>query len=339
MAETSYNEIPKVRRLAMFLIMIGPETASEILRAFDDLEVEMISREMVGIDLIDQKTQQDLVDEFSPLLVDGVSSIRGGYHVTLETLEATRGPYAARNMVGKMEPTLDSKDVIAELSGMGARQIANLISGEQAQTIAFLLGSMEITKAAETMELLPPETRSEVVLRMGLLEPTSTDILNKVVKNLSRHMESNTQNTTMVNFGGANRVAALLNKLDKSMSKNLLAELEEANANLGAKVRHKMFTFNDLLSVQTDVMQRILREVDSSTLLLAMRPAPAGLKEKIFSSLSKRAAEGLQEELEMMGAVRLKEVEAAQEAVIEIVRKLEEDGEISLGEDGDDAMV
>jgi len=338
MAEANYQEIPKARRLAMFLILIGTETAAQILRSFDDLEVETISREMVGIDLIDQQTQKHLVEEFSPLLVDGISSIRGGYHVTLETLEATRGPYAARNMVGKMEPTLDSKDVLAELSGMGARQIANLVSGEQAQTIAFLLGSMELTKAAETLELLSSEVRSEVILRMGMLEPTPTDILNKVVKNLSRHMESNTQKT-MVNFGGANRVAGLLNKLDKSMSKALLAELEESNAALGAKVRHKMFTFNDLLSVSLDVMQRILREVDSSTLLLAMRPAPVALKEKIFSSLSKRAAEGLQEELEMMGAVRLKEVEAAQDSVIEAVRKLEEDGEINLGEDGDDALV
>ncbi|MFP4157408.1 MAG: flagellar motor switch protein FliG, partial [Opitutales bacterium] len=249
-----------------------------------------------------------------------------------------RGPYAARNLVGKMEPTLDSKEVIAELSEMEARQIANLLSGEQAQTIAFLLGSMDVAKAAETLELLPNETRSEVVLRMGLLEPTPTNILNKVVKNLSRHLEGSTQKT-MVNFGGSNRVAALLNKLDKTLSKSLLAELEESNAALGAKVRHKMFSFNDLSSVAPDVMQRILREVDSSTLMLAMRPAPAVLKDKIFGALSKRAAEGLQEELEMMGAVRLKEVEAAQESIIEIVRKLEEDGEITLGDDADDALV
>ena len=338
MSEANYQEISKVRRLAMFLILIGPETASELLRSFDEMEVEAISREMVSIDLIDDKMQKNLMDEFSPLLVGGVSSIRGGYHVTLETLEAARGPYAARNLVGKMEPTLDSKEVIAELSEMEARQIANLLSSEQAQTIAFLLGSMDVAKAAETLELLPNDTRSEVVLRMGLLEPTPTNILNKVVKNLSRHLEGGAQKT-MVNFGGSNRVASLLNKLDKSLSKSLLAELEESNAALGAKVRHKMFSFNDLLSVAPDVMQRILREVDSSTLMLAMRPAPAGLKDKIFGALSKRAAEGLQEELEMMGAVRLKEVEAAQESIIEVVRKLEEEGEISLGDDADDALV
>ena len=338
MAETTYSAIPKVRRLAMFLILIGPDSASELLKSFDEMEVESLSREMVSIDLIDEATQRELVDEFSSLLVSGVSAIRGGYHVTLRTLEAARGPYAARNLVGKMEPTLDSKEVIAEMSEMEARQIANLISSEQAQTIAFLLGSMDVAKAAETLELLPGDTRSEVVLRMGMLEPTPTTILNKVVKNLSRHLEGSAQKT-MVNFGGANRVAALLNKLDKTLSKGLLAELEESNAGLGAKVRHKMFSFNDLLNVPADTMQRILREVDSSTLLLAMRPSPPALKDKIFDSLSKRAAEGLKEEMDMMGSVRLKEVEAAQDSIIEVVRKLEEEGEVDLGGDGDDALI
>lgn len=338
MSEADYSAVPKVRRLAMFLILIGPETASELLRSFDETEVESLSREMVSIDLIDESTQKKVIEEFSSLLVSGVSSIRGGYQVTLETLEAARGPYAARNLVGKMEPTMDSKEVIAELSEMESHQIANLISGEQAQTIAFLLGSMDLSKAAETLELLPNETRSEVILRMGMLEPTPSSILNKVVKNLSRHLEGSAQKT-MVNFGGVNRVASLLNKLDKTLSKGLLAELEESNASLGAKVRHKMFSFNDLLNVPPDVMQRILREVDSSTLLLAMRPAPEALKDKIFNSLSKRAAEGLREEYEIMGAVRLKEVEAAQESVIEIVRRLEEDGEVNLGEGGNDALI
>lgn len=337
MTEQEYSALPKLKRLAMFLILIGPETASELLKSFDELEVESISREMVAVELIEEDTQKALMEEFASLLVTGVSSVRGGYNVALETLEAAKGPYAARNLVGKMEPTLDSKEVIAELSEMEARQIANLIAAEQAQTIAFLLGSMEVNKAAETLELLPGDMRSEVIIRMGMLEPTPTTILNKVVKNLSKHLEGSAQKT-MVHFGGANRVATLLNKLDKSMSKTLLAALEEANSTLGSQVRHKMFSFNDLAGVPLPVMQRILREVDSSTLLLAMRPAPPPLREKIFKSLSKRAAESLNEELEMMGAVRLREVEIAQDSIIEVVRKLEEDGEISLGGD-DDALI
>jgi len=336
MAEAEYSTLSKVQRMAMFLIIIGPETASVLLASFDELEVEAISREMVAIDLINYEMQKAVIEEFSPLLLNSVSSIKGGYAVALKTLEAARGPYAARNVVGKMAPSLDSKEIIDEISGMDARQISNLLTAEQPQTIAFLLGSMDVHKAAETLELLAPDIRSEVVLRMGTLEPTSTDILNKVVKNLSKHLDSK-GDRTMVHFGGANRVASILNNMDKSMSKTLLAEIEESDSVLGAQVRHKMFSFNDLISISIPDMQRILREVEVTSLVLAMKPATSALKEKIASSLSTRAAESLQDELEMLGSVRLKEVEAAQEAIIAIVRQLEEDGEITIG--GDDELV
>jgi flagellar motor switch protein FliG len=334
MAEVDYSTLSKVQRLAMFLTVIGSDTASVILAAFDELEIEVISREMVALDLIAYETQQAVIEEFSPLLLSSVRSIKGGYQVALQTLEAARGPYAARNLVGKMAPSLDSKAIIDEISGMEAMQISNLLTAEQPQTIAFLLGAMDVNKAAETLDLLAHEVRSEVILRMGTLEPTSTEILNKVVKNLSKHLDSH-GDKTMVHFGGASRVAALLNQMDKSVSKGLLAELEEANAVLGAKVRHKMFSFNDLVSLSVPDMQRVLREVDMPALVLAMKPAPAELKEKITNSLSTRAAEGLQDELDMLGAVRLKEVEAAQDAIIAIVRQLEEDDEITIGDDDD----
>lgn len=336
MAEAEYSTLSKVQRMAMFLIIIGPETASVLLASFNELEVEAISREMVAIDLINYEMQKAVIEEFSPLLLNSVSSIKGGYAVALKTLEAARGPYAARNVVGKMAPSLDSKEIIDEISGMDARQISNLLTAEQPQTIAFLLGSMDVHKTAETLELLAPDIRSEVVLRMGMLEPTSTDILNKVVKNLSKHLDSK-GDRTMVHFGGANRVASILNNMDKSISKTLLAEIEESDSVLGAQVRHKMFSFNDLISVSIPDMQRILREVEVTSLVLAMKPATTELKDKIASSLSTRAAESLQDELEMLGSVRLKEVEAAQEAIIAIVRQLEEDGEITIG--GDDELV
>lgn len=332
-----YDNIPKLRRIAMFLVMIGPDNASKILKSFDDLEIEAISREMVEIELIDEGIQQAVLKEFSGLLLESAGSVRGGYEVALQVLEKTKGTYAARNIVGKMAPTKDSKEVIDEIGEMEARQIANLIKGEQPQTISFLLGSMEEHKAAELIQLLPPDIRSEVVLRMGNLEPTPGTILNKVVKNLSRHLD-NRGHQTMTHFGGANRVAKILNLVDKSISKVLLTELEENDSNLGAQVRQKMFSFNDLIRISVPDMQRIMREIDTSTLVLAMKPAPEILKEKIYSSLSKRAAEGLRDELDMLGSVRLKEVEVAQESIIGVVRQLEEDGEVSLGGE-DNAFV
>lgn len=332
-----YDNIPKLRRIAMFLVMIGPENASKILKSFADLEIEAISREMVDIELIDDAIQEAVLKEFSGLLLESAGSVRGGYEVALKVLEKTKGTYAARNIVGKMAPTKDSQEVIDEIGEMEARQIANLIKGEQPQTISFLLGSMEEHKAAELIQLLPPDIRSEVILRMGNLEPTPGSILNKVVKNLSRHLD-NRGHQTMTHFGGADRVATILNLVDKSISKVLLTELEENDSSLGAEVRQKMFSFNDLVQVSLPDMQRIMREIDTSTLVLAMKPAPEILKEKIYSSLSKRAAEGLRDELEMLGSVRLKEVEAAQESIIGVVRQLEEDGEVSLGGE-DNAFV
>lgn len=333
-----YATLPKLRKIAMLLVIIGPESAARILESFDDLEVEAISREMVSIELIDEDMQKLVLEEFSSLLVESVGSVRGGYEVALGVLEKAKGTYAARNMVGKMAPTRDSKEVIEEISEMEARQLANLLKAEQPQTIAFLLGAMEEHKAAELLQLLSPEIRSEVVLRMGTLEPASGTILNKVVKNLARYLE-NRAPEPMTHFGGINRVAKILNHLDKSLSKSLLTELEENNSSIGAQVRKKMFSFNDLISLSTQDMQRVMREVDSSSLVMAIKPASAVLKEKIFGCLSKRAAEGLQEELDLLGSVRLKEVEAAQESIINIVRQLEEEGEISVGEGDDNAFV
>ncbi|MBC2595007.1 flagellar motor switch protein FliG [Ruficoccus amylovorans] len=330
MDRDSYDSIPKIKRLAIFLLMIEPETAAMLLRDFDEQELEAISREMVALDLVHEDLQQAVSDEFASLLVEGITSVRGGYEAALRTLEQAKGPYLARNLVGKMEPARDSQDIIQEITEMEARQIANLIKAEQPQTIAFLLGAMDVHKAAEILQLLSVSVRGEVVRRMGSLEPTPEAILNKVVKNLSRHLDSRGQQP-ITHFGGAARVAKVLNLVDKTTSKNVLAELEESDPKLGALVRQKMFSFNDLVNVNVVDMQRILREIDSQTLVLAMKPASATLKEKIFSALSKRAGDSLREELDFLGAVRLKEVEAAQDVVIQAVRRLEEEGEINLG--------
>lgn len=337
-AKDRYESLPKVRRIAMLLVMIGPESAAKILRSFEEPEVEAISREMVSIDLIEEDFQKLVLEEFSSLLVDSVGSVRGGYEVALGVLEKARGSYSARNMVGRIAPARDFQESLEEISEMEPPQLANLLKSEQPQTIAFLLGAMQERRAAELLTLLPEKMRSEVVLRMGTLEPASSAVLNKVVKNLSRFLERQAPQPR-TQLGGVDRVANILNQMDKSLSKGLLSELEDANSALGARVRKKMFSFNDLLALSVQDLQRIMREVDSSTLVMAIKPASAALKEHLLSALSKRAGESLQEELDLLGSVRLKEVEAAQESIINIVRQLEEEGEISVGDEEENAFV
>jgi flagellar motor switch protein FliG len=212
---------------------------------------------------------------------------------------------------------------------MEGRQICNLIKNEQPQTIAFVLSYLETPKAAEILTMLSPELREEVVERLGTIESTSLELVGKVVRSLGKHFDVKAR-PTFHRSGGVRSVADVLNALDKDVSKSLLAKIEERNANLGAAVRKKMFGFEDLNRLSLQDLQRVMREVDSSNLAVSMKSASEGLRTKIYGAISKRAAESLKEEISMLGPVRLRDVEQAQDAIIQVVRRLEEEGEVSL---------
>jgi flagellar motor switch protein FliG len=226
-------------------------------------------------------------------------------------------------------PTGTSIDVIKDIAEMEGRQICNLIKNEQAQTIAFVLSYLETAKAAEILTMLSPEVREEVVERLGTIESTSLELVGKVVRSLGKHFDVKAR-PTFHRSGGVRSVADVLNALDKDISKSLLAKIEERNAALGSAVRKKMFGFEDLLRLSQQDLQRVMREVDSANLAVAMKSASETLRNKIYGAISKRAAESLKEEISMLGPVRLRDVEQGQDAIIQVVRRLEEEGEVSL---------
>jgi len=221
---------------------------------------------------------------------------------------------------------------------MEGRQIFNLIKHEQPQTISFVLSYLDGTKSAEVFGLLGPELREEVIERLGTIESTSLDLVGKIARSLGKHFDAKVR-PAFHRSGGVRAVADLLNELDKDMSKNLLARLEERNAQLGAAIRKKLFSFEDLSRLQPPDLQRVLREVDSASLAISMKSASESLREKLYAAISKRAAESLREEIEMLGPVRLKDVEAAQDSIIQVVRRLEEEGQISLEADSEQSLV
>ncbi|HEX3728543.1 MAG TPA: FliG C-terminal domain-containing protein, partial [Opitutaceae bacterium] len=177
--------------------------------------------------------------------------------------------------------------------------------------------------------LLSPEMREDVIERLGTIESTPLEVVGKIVRSLGKHIDTKNR-PALHQSGGVRSVATLLNQMKKDVSKALLTRLEERNPTLGAEIRKKMFSFEDLLRLSAADMQRVMREVDTSGLATAMKSASESLREKIYAALSKRAVEGLKEEIEMLGPVRLKDVEAAQEGIIAVVRRLEEEGQISL---------
>ncbi len=329
MSAPDYQKLSRHQKLAVFLIVIGSDAAAEVLKQFDDREVEQLCREMSEIQMIPESMQKQVLEEFAGLVVQSAGAVSGGFPYAQRTLEIAKGDYKAAAILSHVGPVGTPVDVIKDINEMEPRQIFNLIKGEQPQTIALMLSYLESTRTAEVFALLSPDLREEVIERLGTIESTSLELVGKIARSLGKHLNTKTRPALHLS-GGVRTVATLLNQLEKEMSKTLLARLEDRNASLGAAIRKKMFGFEDLNRLQPGDLQRVMREVDTTSLATAMKSASELLREKIYAALSKRAAEGLREEIEMLGPVRLKDVEASQDAIIASVRRLEEEGQISL---------
>jgi flagellar motor switch protein FliG len=339
MADPDYTKFTRLQKLATFLIVVGPEGAAEILRQFDDTELESVCREMGQLAVVTDAMRTATLEEFAPVIGDSLGFTLGGLDYARRALELTRGEHKASLMLSRVgaEPVAaTSSALMSDIAEMEGRQIFNLLKDEQPQTIAYLLSHLTAAKSAEVFRLLSTEMREEVVERLGTIESTPRDLITKIVRNLSRHVSTKSQNYQA--SGGVRAVADLLNSLDKENSKTLLGRIEERNATLGAAVRRKIFNFDDIRRLSAADLQRVLREVDSSHLATAMKSANETLRESIYGAISKRGAEALRDEIAMLGPVRLKDVEVAQDAIIQVVRRLEEEGAITVG-DGEAAMV
>ncbi|HEY8995983.1 MAG TPA: flagellar motor switch protein FliG [Lacunisphaera sp.] len=337
MADIDYAKLNRQQKLAIFLISIGPEAAASVLKQFDDIEIENLCREMAAFPMIPETVMKQALDEFAGVVASSVQSATGGIGFVQKTLELAKGDHRASAIIGRVGPVVGTSiEVIKDISEMEGRQIFNLIKHEQPQTISFVLSYLEPAKSAEVFPLLSPDLREEVLERLGTIESTSIDLVNKIARSLGKHFDTKTR-PAFHHSGGVRAVASLLNSLEKDLSKTLLGRLEERNATLSAAIRKKLFSFEDLNRLQSADLQRILREIDSGNLAIAMKSASEPLRNKVYAGLSKRAAEGLKEEIEMLGPVRLKDVEAAQDLIIQAVRRLEEEGQISI--DSDSAAV
>lgn len=333
-----YDSLNRTQRLAIFMIVLGVPAAAELLKNFEDHEVEAICQEIANYPIIDLKTRMRVISEFAEIVGEGAVADMGGSSYALKALEKAKGDYKAANIIGRIAPATSALEVLNEISEMEPRQIYNLIKKEQPQTVAFILSHLNEEKAAAILSMLPPELREVVAERIGIMETTSTELVSKVVNNLKKHMIGATRQTTHV-AGGIRMVTNLINVMDKETSKALLVKLEERNPALGTAIRKRLFSFDDLMKLQKPDLQRLLREVEMADLTVALKSASPALQTALMGGLSKRAAETIKEEMAMMGPVKLKDVEAAQDKIIQAVRKLEDSGEITLDQSGGDRVV
>ena len=331
---TDVSKLSKVQKLGALLVILGPESAAQIIKHLEDYEVEAVSAEMSKFAMITQEMQDAILKEFSEVAVEAGTAILGGVDFTRNVLEKAVGLFRASDILSRVSPTRAPVAAMQQIVDMDARQIFNLIRHEQAQTIALVTSYLATEKASHLMGLLRPEQREHVIERLATLAPTPIEVVEKVVELLNQKL--GVKHTRALNqTGGVKMAAQVLNALDKNVSKSILISLEERNPELGQAVRQKMFTFEDLSSLDSTSLQKILREVDMRDLAVSLKTASEKLRTILLSCISKRAAETVNEEISFMGPLKLREIEGAQLKIIEVVRRLESEGEIELDATGE----
>lgn len=327
-------KLSKIQKLAALLITLGADSAAQLLRQMDEAELEAVTTEMTKMPMLSMEMQGEILNEFSDVVVQASTSLRGGVEFTQSALEKALGLFKASNVMSRVAPQRPSVTAIQQITDLEARQIFNLIKNEQPQTIALITSYLPPEKASKLLIMLRQELRGEVIERLATLTATPIEVVEKIVEVINARLGG--KHTRALNqTGGVKSAADLLNALDKTLSKSLLIGLEERNADLGAAIRQKMFTFEDLSGLDASALQRILREVDIRDLAVSLKTASEKLKTNMLACLSKRAAETVAEEISLMGPLKLRDIEAAQMRIIETVRRLESEGEIEMADKTD----
>lgn len=338
MTSLDYSKLTRPQKLAALLIVAGPDAAADVLRTFPDNEVEVICRLMGQFEVVPEELKNFLIEEFNPVILSGLKSIEGGFDFAKKALDLSRGEFKTGAMLSRIGATvsLASGRVLERIAEMEGRDVFLLLKREQPQTIAFVLSYIDKAKARDAFKLFSPELQADISLRIGLIDSTSLKYLEKIAQQLGAHVPQN-EIPAFHRSGGAETVANMLRGGSKDTTRAVMAQLEEKNSRLATAIRRRLFSFEDLSRLRPSDMQRLMREVESSQLAMALKGASEGIQEKIFAAMSKRAGQGLRDDLSMLSNVRPKEVATAQAGVVEMLRKLEESGDIILDEDEADA--
>jgi flagellar motor switch protein FliG len=322
-------KMSKLQKLAALLIVLGPDSAAQILKNLDEHEIEAVSLEMSKLAVINQEMQREILREFTEVAVQASTAILGGVNFTKAALEKSVGLFRASDIIGRVAPARMPLAAMQQIIDMDVRQLFNLLKQEQPQTIALILSYLTPEKSSQLLMMLRGELRDQVVERLATLAPTPVEVLERIVEVLNQ--KAGVKPTRALSqTGGLKNAADLLNSMDKNLSQSMLMDLERRNPELSQAIRQKMFTFEDLALLDSASLQKIMREVDMRDLAVSLKTASAKLKASLLSVISKRAAETVNEEISFLGPLKKRDIEASQLRIIDSVRQLETEGEIDL---------
>jgi len=317
---------------AVLCMALGTERAARVLQQLTPSEVELVSREIASLPSVNTETVTSVLEEFTHVSKAVESVARGGVEYAQQLLEQALGTNRARAVLEKIQDQLVDTG-LKRLRKAAPEVLAGILRGEHPQTIALILAHLNVRQAAKVVEAMDPEHAADILYRVARMEKISPEMLALVEAGLSSKTDLS-MSEEMTLSGGPAAVAKLLNLAPSSLEKQLLATIGDHDSDIAREIESLMFVFEDLMLIDARGIQRVLRDVDTKELALALKAASDELKDHIKGNMSERASAALEEEIEMLGPVRVRDVEGAQTHIIEIVRTLEQSGEVMIRTSG-----
>lgn len=333
----STYKISGKEKAAYLLIMLGKGQASKIMKYFNEDEIKTITFEIVNHNTIDKEERMMILQDFYNSCLAKSYIDKGGVDYAREVLYEAVGPQKAMELITDMMDLEKSKpfDFMKDIDPV---EVFNFIQYENDQTIAFILSYLKNSQAASVLAMLPRERQANISVKIALMDKISPNIIKDIEKVMGeKFTRSGIQTYTKTE--GVEVLVNILNAVDRSTEKQIFEMLEEENDNLANEVKKRMFVFEDIINLGNKEIQRFLSEVDTKDLSVALKTATEELKELILRNLSKRAKQMVTEEMNLLGPVRLSEVEKAQQALVSVIRALDEKGEILIRKTGDDKII
>jgi len=331
------TELTGKQKAAIILISLGSELSAKILKNFREDEIEDLTLEIANIRRIDPKVKEEVLNEFYELCLAQNYIAIGGIDYAKEMLEKALGPTKAQDILTKLTSSLQVRpfDFARKTD---PSQLLNFIQNEHPQTIALVLSFLNPDQAGMVLSALPPVQQVEVARRIATMDRATPEVLREVENVLEKRLSSFVmQDYTAA--GGIDTAVAILNRVDRGTEKTIMEALEEDNPELAEEIKKRMFVFEDIVTLDDRSIQRVLKEVDMRDLALALKTASEEVTNRIFKNISSRAREMIKEDMSLMGPVRLRDVEDAQQKIVNNIRQLEESGEIVIARGGEDEII
>ena len=331
------NEMMGIQKAAILLIALGPEKSATIFKHLKEDEIEELTLEIANTRSVSPQTKEEVLNEFYEVCIAQQYIAEGGIDYAKDLLEKALGQDKAHDVISKLTASLQVRP-FEFIRKTDASQLLNFIQDEHPQTIALILSYLPAGQASAVISALPLDKQADVARRIAQMDRTSPDVIKEVERVLERKLASLVnQDYTIV--GGVDAIVEILNYVDRGTEKHIMENLEIEEPELADEIRKKMFVFEDILSLDDKTIQRVLRDVDNNDLGIALKGTSEEVQNVIFNNLSKRLAAMIREDMDFMGPVRMKDVEEAQQKIVNIIRRLEDTGEIIIARGGGDEIV